>query len=93
MVIAEILPNDPTTTDDALALFDACPAAETDFMIGAWHGAELPTGHPLDGLLEASGWRGKQFVDIETVRPLCLERWICADRRSRIPSCSVATTR
>ncbi|MGZ6778303.1 MAG: DUF4334 domain-containing protein [Mycobacterium sp.] len=70
MVLADILPNAPTTTDDALALFDASPAAETDSMIGTWHGAELPTGHPLDGLLEASGWWGKQFVDSETVHPL-----------------------
>lgn len=70
MVIAEILPNAPTTTGDALAMFDASSAAETEFMIGTWHGAELPTGHPLDGLLEASGWWGKQFVDSETVHPL-----------------------
>ncbi len=39
-------------------------------MFGTWHGAELPTGHPLDGLLTASGWWGKQFVDAETVHPL-----------------------
>lgn len=70
MVLADILPNAPTTTDDALALFDAAPAVDTEFMIGTWHGAELPTGHPLDGLLEASGWWGKQFVDGETVHPL-----------------------
>lgn len=70
MVLADILPNAPTTTDDALTLFDTSPAAETDFMIGTWHGAELPTGHPLDGLLEVSGWWGKQFVDAETVHPL-----------------------
>ena len=39
-------------------------------MIGTWRGAELPTAHPLDGLLAASGWWGKQFVDAETVHPL-----------------------
>lgn len=70
MVLADILPNAPTTTDEALALFDASPTADPEFMIGTWHGAELPTGHPLDGLLEASGWWGKQFVDAETVHPL-----------------------
>ncbi len=33
-------------------------------MIGTWHGAELPTGHPLDGMLAASGWwGGKAFLD------------------------------
>ena len=70
MVLADVLLNAPTTTDEALALFDASPAVEPEFMIGTWHGAELPTGHPLDGLLEASGWWGKQFVDGETVHPL-----------------------
>ena len=30
----------------------------------------MPTGHPLDGMLEASGWWGKRFVDAETVHPL-----------------------
>jgi hypothetical protein len=60
----------PTTTADALALFDDAPAVEPEFMIGTWRGAEMPTGHPLDGLLAASGWWGKQFVDEETVHPL-----------------------
>ncbi|MGV9800533.1 DUF4334 domain-containing protein [Mycobacterium sp. NPDC003449] len=60
----------PATTDDALAVFDAAEAVEPEFMIGTWHGAELPTGHPLDGMLAASGWWGKQFSDSETVHPL-----------------------
>jgi GXWXG protein/Domain of unknown function (DUF4334) len=68
--IDELLPTVPTTTDEALAMFDAAEPIEPDFMIGTWRGAELPTGHPLDGLLEASGWWGKQFVDSDTVHPL-----------------------
>ena len=70
MLLSDVLPNAPTDTADALTLFDAAPAVEADAMIGTWHGAELPTGHPLDGLLAASGWWGKQFVDAETVHPL-----------------------
>ena len=70
MLLHEVLPNAPTTTADAVARFDAAPAVDPEFMIGTWHGAELPTGHPLDGLLETSGWWGKQFVDTETVHPL-----------------------
>lgn len=70
--IDELLPTVPTTTDEALAMFDAAGPVEPDFMIGTWRGAELPTGHPLDGLLEASGWWGKQFVDAETVHPLLM---------------------
>ena len=70
MLLEELLPTPPTTTAEALAIFDAAPAVEPDFMIGTWHGAEVPTGHPMDGLLETSGWWGKQFVDAETVHPL-----------------------
>jgi hypothetical protein len=69
-VLKDVLPHAPTTTAEALALFDAAPAVTPEFMIGTWHGAEMPTGHPLDGFLAASGWWGKQFVDAETVHPL-----------------------
>ncbi|CAJ1583829.1 DUF4334 domain-containing protein [[Mycobacterium] wendilense] len=70
MLLDDVLPDAPTGTDGALAIFDAAPAVDPEFMIGTWHGAELPTGHPLDGLLAASGWWGKQFRDAETVHPL-----------------------
>ncbi|KAA0100900.1 DUF4334 domain-containing protein [Mycolicibacterium sp. P1-18] len=70
MLLTDVLPDTPTTTADALAIYDAAPAVEPDFMIGTWHGAEMPTNHPLDGMLAASGWWGKQFVDAETVHPL-----------------------
>lgn len=68
--LTDVLPAAPTTTADALALFDSLPAVEPDFMIGTWRGAELPTHHPLDGMLAASGWWGKAFLDSETVHPL-----------------------
>jgi len=70
MLLTELLPTPPTTTAEALEIFDAAEAVDPDFMIGTWHGAEVPTGHPLDGLLESSGWWGKQFIDSETVHPL-----------------------
>lgn len=70
MLLQELLPTAPTTTIEALNIFDAAEAVDPDFMIGTWHGAEVPTGHPMDGLLEASGWWGKQFIDAETVHPL-----------------------
>ena len=70
MLLTDVLPGAPTNTADALALFDSAPAVAPEFMIGTWRGAELPTKHPLDGFLAASGWWGKQFVDAETVHPL-----------------------
>jgi hypothetical protein len=39
-------------------------------MVGRWWGSGLPTGSPLDGLLESCGWYGKEFLDAETVHPL-----------------------
>ena len=70
MLAGDVLTTVPTTTAEALGVFDDAPAVDPDFMIGTWHGAELPTGHPMDGLLAASGWWGKQFVDADTVHPL-----------------------
>ncbi|HEX2213425.1 MAG TPA: DUF4334 domain-containing protein [Mycobacterium sp.] len=67
--LAELLPDAPTT-HAALELFDSLPPVDADAMIGTWHGAEVPTGHRLDGMLTASGWWGKQFVDSECVHPL-----------------------
>jgi hypothetical protein len=64
------LPDLPTTADDVAALFDSLSAVEPDFMIGTWRGAEVPTAHPLDGMLAASGWWGKAFLDSERVHPL-----------------------
>jgi hypothetical protein len=59
-----------TTADAALAFFDTCPAVQIGEMTGRWRGSGLRTGSPLDGLLEAYGWYGKEFVDAETVHPL-----------------------
>jgi hypothetical protein len=70
MLIHDVLRDVPTTSEGALELFDASEAVDPDFLIGTWRGAELPTDHPMDGLLAASGWWGKQFVDAETVHPL-----------------------
>lgn len=39
-------------------------------MLGAWSGSGWASGHPLDGALEAYGWRGKRFDSEEHVHPL-----------------------
>lgn len=56
--------------EEALALFDGAAPVEPAEMHGRWRGSGVPTGSPLDGLLEAYGWYGKEFVDAETVHPL-----------------------
>jgi len=55
---------------DALSRFDSLSGVEPSAMIGRWWGTGLPTGHPLDGLLEALGWYGKSFESPDRVHPL-----------------------
>ena len=58
------------TEAEAEALFDSLPAVRPEELTGRYSGRELATGHPMDGLLEASGWYGKQFDDVDHVHPL-----------------------
>ncbi|MGR6964811.1 DUF4334 domain-containing protein [Geodermatophilus sp. URMC 61] len=55
---------------DLLAFADRLPGVEVEEMSGRWRGAELPTGSPLDGLLTAHRWWGKEVRDADTVHPL-----------------------
>jgi Domain of unknown function (DUF4334)/GXWXG protein len=56
--------------EEALAWFDRLPTVRTREMLGRWRGSGLPTGSRLDGLLEAYGWYGKEFLGPESVHPL-----------------------
>jgi hypothetical protein len=65
-----LLPAD-LDTERALALFDGLPAVRAEEITGArYRGAAVPTGHPLEAVLGAAGWYGKEFQDLETVHPL-----------------------
>lgn len=61
------------TPEEAAAQFDACDPVSPDFMLGAWRGGGLETGHPMDGLLEQFGWHGKRFESSEKVHPLVFD--------------------
>ncbi|MDF1630118.1 MAG: DUF4334 domain-containing protein [Alcanivoracaceae bacterium] len=67
---AKTLNQGPLTCTQALALYDSLDAIDTDFMLGQWRGAGFATGHPLDGVLEACHWYGKNFTDADNVDPL-----------------------
>jgi len=54
----------------ALSWFDGLDGVAADAMLGRWRGVSLPTGHPLDGLLEGLGWWGKSFETRDRVHPL-----------------------
>jgi hypothetical protein len=88
---------------EALAVFDALPPVAPAEMRGRWRGSGVPTGHRLDGLLEAYGWAGKAFADDETAHPLLFARagasgagaateWTAIDPR-RLPPAGLGATR
>ena len=62
--------NERMTTQEAIDLFDRLEPATMDMMIGDWTGEGIDTDHPMDGMLEASNWHGKRFIDENTVHPL-----------------------
>jgi hypothetical protein len=55
---------------EVLAFYDSLPAVQVEDLMGVWHGHELSTGNPFDGLLYAFGWYGKEFRSADDVRPL-----------------------
>ena len=58
--------------EDALNIFDNLETVNCEFMFGRWSGAEIPTQHEMDGLLDAINWYGKQFVSEDDVYPLVM---------------------
>ena len=67
------------STAAVLAFHAALPAVGVAELRGTWRGSGLPTGHPLDGLLEALGWFGKRFDGPDDVHPL-----VFRDARGRL---------
>jgi GXWXG protein/Domain of unknown function (DUF4334) len=58
------------STAEAMALFDSLEPMDVEALLGAWTGVGFPTGHPLDGVLEACHWQGKRFDSPEHAHPL-----------------------
>lgn len=67
------------TATEILALFDSLPPFSVEALRGRWRGSGLPSGHPMDGLLERFGWYGKEFDGPEDVQPL-----LCKGRGGKI---------
>jgi hypothetical protein len=70
MSFDEVVKAGTLSQAEALALFDSLGPVELESLVGTWKGSELCTGHPMDGMLGATGWYGKQFLDAESVHPL-----------------------
>jgi hypothetical protein len=62
-----------TDTTAALAVFDRLDPVPVGAVLGRWRGMDVPTGHPLDGMLGAFGWAGKDMRDTQTAFPLLFE--------------------
>lgn len=69
------------STAVALARFDSLPPVTPEEMLGHWRGVGMPTGHPLDGLLERLGWNGKRFESLNDVDPLVFGPGLALDPR------------
>ena len=61
------------TPAEAEALFAGLPPAPVAMLTGFWRGRSVATGHPVDELLAASSWYGKDFESAEAVHPLVRE--------------------
>ena len=62
-----------TTAAEGLEFFDSLPPLLLHEATGTWQGAEVPTGHPLDGLLDTLGWHGKRFDGVDAAHPLVFQ--------------------
>ena len=72
MEIEILLKERKATANDAISIFDKLEPVTVEFMLGQWKGFEIITGHPIDGLLEPSGWYGKLFENPENAHPLLI---------------------
>ncbi|WP_235883002.1 GXWXG domain-containing protein [Rhizobium rhizophilum] len=50
--------NEPS----AFEIFRQMAPVDPGELVGLWKGRGVPTGHPLDGVLENLGWFGKRFT-------------------------------
>ena len=72
MEIEILLKERKATVNDTISIFDRLEPVTVEFMLGQWKGFEIITGHPIDGLLEPSGWYGKLFENPENAHPLLI---------------------
>lgn len=72
-ILNELLRRGSSQTE-AFEFFDRLGTVGFEEMRGLWKGEELSTGHPMEGLLPASNWYGKRFINEEHVQPLVFQK-------------------
>jgi hypothetical protein len=50
-----------SSQQEVIAWFRGLPSVRPAEMVGLWRGIGIPSGHPLDGVLENLQWFGKRF--------------------------------
>lgn len=73
-ILDQMMSKGKITQREGWQFFDMLDPANAASIRGKWKGSELASGHPMDGMLVASGWYGKYFDDRENVYPLLFER-------------------
>lgn len=73
-LLDQMLAKGRITQEEGWRFYDGLEPVEASSLHGKWRGTELASGHPMDGMLKASGWYGKYFVDQENVYPLLFEK-------------------
>lgn len=69
--LAELQPAAPLA--EVLDFYDSLPVVTVEEVIGNWYGSGLETDNPLDGVLEATGWYGKNFTGPDGAHPLVFD--------------------
>ncbi|TWF49483.1 uncharacterized protein DUF4334 [Neorhizobium alkalisoli] len=59
IIYGALMTDDPQST--TIAWFNSLPPISPAELIGLWRGEGIPSGHPLDGVLENLNWFGKRF--------------------------------
>lgn len=73
-ILDQMLRRGKITQREGWQFFDTLDPVRADSLQGKWKGSELASGHPMDGMLAASGWYGKYFDGRENVYPLLFEK-------------------
>lgn len=56
--------------EDLEEIWDSLETVRAEDVLGQWRGFAFDTGHPVQRLLESSGWYGKRFNSLDDVQPL-----------------------
>lgn len=66
----DLVDREKVSPEDLDRIWESLEAVDTSQILAQWKGADIPTGHPLDGMLGTINWYGKRFVSETDAVPL-----------------------